>query len=216
VLGREEVYTGSIFSVRVDQVAMPGGGSARREIVDHLRAVGVAAVDRDGRIVMIEQYRHPFRRRLWELPAGLMDVAGEPPLACAQRELVEEVGVTAENWSLLVDLASSPGYCTEAIRVYLATGLAAAVAPPRQHEEAYLKAVCLPLDTAVAATFDGRIVNATAVAGVLAAARVDQAGRGAARLRSADDPWTDGPSTVNTADAIGDAAPIGDGDRTAD
>jgi len=91
----ETVYEGSILALRVDQVRMPGGGTARREVVEHYGAVAVAAVDGDQRVAMVYQYRHPVGRRLWELPAGLLDAAHEDPLATAQRELQEEAGLAA-------------------------------------------------------------------------------------------------------------------------
>lgn len=206
VLASERHFAGKIVTVRVDTVTMPGGGSAHREIVDHLAAVGVVALDEDGSVVLIEQYRHPLRRRLWELPAGLMDIDGESPLGCAQRELQEEVGLAAESWSVLVDLATSPGYCTEAIRVFLATGLSAIDAPDAADEEADLRVIRLPLGGAVAAVADGRIVNATAVAGILAAARAVNASVDPHQgLRPADGAWGDSQALSNAAQVVGSA-----------
>ena len=75
----ETVYVGKIFALRADEVRMPGGGTARREVVEHYGAVAIVALDDDGNVVLIHQYRHPVGRRLWELPAGLLDVGGEPP-----------------------------------------------------------------------------------------------------------------------------------------
>lgn len=210
VLASERRFTGRIASVRVDTVTMPGGGTAEREVVEHLRAVAIVALDDAGRVVLIEQYRHPLRRRLWEIPAGLMDVHGEEPLAAAQRELHEEAGLAADSWSVLVDVASSPGFCTEAVRVYLATGLTDAPAPEAADEEADLRRLELPLADAVTAVLRGDIVNATAVAGLLAASRVVAGGDDAVRaLRPGDDPWTDSPALVAGAGAIGDAPALG-------
>ena len=89
----ETLYVGKIFALRADEVRMPGGGTARREVVEHFGAVAVLALDDDGSVVLIHQYRHPFGRRLWELPAGLLDFSGEPPHQTAARELAEEVGL---------------------------------------------------------------------------------------------------------------------------
>lgn len=212
----EDIFRGSIFSVRVDTVTMPGGGAVSREVVDHLRAVAVVALDDAGQVILIEQYRHPLRSRVWEIPAGLMDIADEPPLLCAQRELAEEVGLAADTWSLLVDLATSPGFTTEAIRVYLATGLRAVDAPERRDEEADMRTVRVPLDHAVMAVMDGRIVNASAVTGLLAADRSlrngDTADEPRIVLRSADDPWTDSPALVNRTGGIGRAPRLGTGE----
>ena len=91
----ETLYTGKIFALRRDQVRMPGGKIATREVVEHYGAVAVVAMDDDDNIAMVYQYRHAFGRRLWELPAGLLDVAGEPPQLTAARELEEEVGLQA-------------------------------------------------------------------------------------------------------------------------
>ncbi len=116
VEGSTDVYAGRVMALRSDQVVMPGGRVATREIVEHPGAVAVAALDADDRIMMIHQYRQAVRRRLWELPAGLLDVAGEDPLLTAQRELAEEAGLAATEWSVLLDLVPSPGFSDESIR----------------------------------------------------------------------------------------------------
>ncbi|MEO5832000.1 MAG: NUDIX hydrolase [Nakamurella sp.] len=170
VVSSETVFHGRIVEVRVDQVRMPGGGVAAREVVAHHRAVAVVALDDAGRVVLIGQYRHPIRRRLWELPAGLLDIEGEQPLAAAARELAEETGLQAHDWQVLVDVVPSPGIMDEGVRIFLARGL---VEIGRQgeiaHEEADLTIVRVPLTEAVAAVFRGDIVNGMAVAGLLAA-----------------------------------------------
>ena len=120
----ETIYVGKIFALRADEVRMPRGNIARREVVEHYGAVAVLAMDDDNNIVMVYQYRHPVGRRLWELPAGLLDLGGEPPHITAARELKEEAGLSAQNWRVLVDLVSAPGFSDESVRVYLATGLA--------------------------------------------------------------------------------------------
>ena len=208
VTDSEQVWAGHIAKVRIDTLVMPGGGTARREVVEHDRAVAVVALDADGDVVLLEQFRHPLRRRLWELPAGLMDFAGESAQVAAARELAEETGLHAANWSVLVDIASSPGFTDEAVRVFLATGLSDI---GRQgeiaDEEADLKIVRVPLAAAVRGIFQGRIVNGSSVSGLLAAAvalgiRTDVS---TASLRTADDPWTDDASTVNQSRLIPDA-----------
>jgi len=192
VRSSQRVFTGAVASVRVDEVEMPGGDVARREVVEHDLAVAVVAVDDLDQVVLIEQYRHPLGHRLWELPAGLMDVAEEPALLAVQRELAEETGLAAARWELLVDVAVSPGFTTEAVRVFLARQLAEVGRQGEiQHEEADLRMARVPLAEAVAAVLDGRIVNASAVAGILAA---DRALAGDHPLRSADEPWTSGPA----------------------
>ncbi|AHH17390.1 ADP-ribose pyrophosphatase [Nocardia nova SH22a] len=192
-VGSRTVYSGAILALRVDEVEMPGGRVAEREVVEHHGAVSVVALDDDGSVVLIDQYRHPVGRRLLELPAGLLDVAGEDPLAAAERELAEETGLAAREWSVLVDLVLSPGFTDEALRIYLATGLSETERPDPENEEADLAVVRMPLDEAVRAALSGRIENATAVAGLLAAATARAQG---APLRSADAPWPGLPTRL--------------------
>ena len=174
VLASETVHEGRIITLVTETVAMPGGGDSVREIVRHIGAVCVAAVDDEGRIVMVRQYRHPVRGYLWELPAGLRDADGEAPLATAKRELAEEAGLAAERWSLLANSYSTPGFCDEEILLFLAEGLSSVDRPEGfvvEHEELDMTVERVPLDDAVQRVFDGDIRNASTVIGLLAAAR---------------------------------------------
>lgn len=195
VLGSQVLYDGAILRLRLDEVAMPGGGSARREVVEHFGAVAILAAEpaEDGtdRITLIHQYRHPVARRLWEIPAGLLDVPGEDPLDAARRELAEEVGLAAERWSVLVDVDSSPGFTDESVRVFLAEQLRRAERPTPRDEEADLTVRTVPLDEAVAMALHGELVNGTAVAAVLALAAAREHG---ITLRTPDAEWVDRPS----------------------
>jgi 8-oxo-dGDP phosphatase len=187
----ETVYTGKIFALRADEVRMPGGNIARREVVEHYGAVGIVALDDQDNIVLVFQYRHPLGRRLWEIPAGLLDIDGEPPHLTAARELAEEAGLAATDWQVLVDLDSTPGFSDESVRVYLATGISEIVRPDAHDEEADMQTQRFPLAEAVQMVFSGEIVNALAVAGILAAHAVRQ---GAAQTRSVDAQWVDKPT----------------------
>lgn len=188
----KDIYVGKVMALRADEVVMPGGGVAVREIVEHPGAVAIAALDADDRLMMIHQYRHAVRRRLWELPAGLLDVRGEDPLVTAQRELTEETGLTAGEWSTLVDLLPSPGFTEESVRVFLARGLTEVGRPPADgDEEADLTARWVSLPVAVRMALSGTIVNSTTVAGVLAAHALAVAPTAA---RPADAPWPDRPT----------------------
>jgi len=187
VVSSERKFEGVVASVRVDEVVMPGGGTAKREVVEHGGAVAIVALDSAGPIdqaadfdvvdtqeaatmvVLIEQYRHPLGRRLWELPAGLMDFEGESGQAAAARELIEETGYAADHWTVLLDVATSPGFTEETVRIFLATGLTDVGRPDSEHEEADLRVVRVPLSVAVESVLAGRIVNVMAVAGILAA-----------------------------------------------
>lgn len=188
----ETLHVGRVFAVRLDQVVMPGGGVARREIVEHPGAVAILPLHDDATVVMINQYRHAVGRRLRELPAGLLDTVGEDPVSTARRELVEEVGCTAQDWSVLVDVVSSPGFSDEAVRVFLARGLTEIGRPAGgDDEEADLSVVRVPLADAVRQVLAGEIVNASTVAGLLAAQAVLA---GIAQPRPVDASWPDRPT----------------------
>jgi 8-oxo-dGDP phosphatase len=170
---------------------MPDGSIAVREVVENYGAVGIVAMDEDDNIAMVYQYRHPLGRRLWELPAGLLDAMGEPPHLTASRELQEEVGLQADRWQVLVDLDSAPGFSDESVRVYLATGLTEVDRPEAHAEEADMTMRWVPIADAARQVFGGEIVNSIAVAGILAAHAVTV---GFAQPRPVDSPWIDKPT----------------------
>jgi ADP-ribose pyrophosphatase len=190
VKSSHDVYSGRVMALRSDQVVMPGGRVATREILEHPGAVAVAALDAEDRLAMILQYRHALGRRLWELPAGLLDVAGEDPAAAAARELTEEAGLTAGAWSVLVDLAPSPGFSDESVRVYLARELTDVGRPDGgDDEEAELELRWVPLAEAVEMVLAGIVVNGVTAAAVLAVQVL-----GGRAGRPIDAPWPDRPT----------------------
>ncbi|CAM3094494.1 NUDIX domain-containing protein [Skermania piniformis] len=205
-LASETVFSGGILALRKDQVMMPGGSVVEREVVEHHSAVAVVAIDDRERVVLIDQYRHPLGRRLLELPAGLLDVPGEDPATAAARELAEETGLAAGRWSVLVDVALSPGFMDETLRVYLAQDLSVTEQPDPEHEEADIITVRLPIDEAVRRTLSGEIENATAVAGLLAFAAVRSGG---ITPRPAGAPWPGRPTAFDTRKAAEAAARAG-------
>ncbi len=190
VIDREQLADGAVVKVRRDQVRMPDGQEVGREVIEHPGAVGILAMDEGGQILLIRQYRHPVGRQLWEIPAGLRDVAGEPPLVTARRELLEEAGHQAAEWQVLADFFTSPGITSERLRVYLARGLTRVPDAEREyvpdHEEAHLRIEWAPLDVVVSRILAGDLHNGVMMVGVLAAfaARQD----GFASLRDADAP----------------------------
>ena len=178
-VSRTERYAGPIFSVYTDQVTMSDGSTVARDVVENRGAVIVVPLDADDRVVLIKQYRHPVRTRLWELPAGLRDVEGEDEAVTAARELAEEVDLTAGRLDLLVDVHTTPGFSNERVRIFLARDLAEV--PPgdrheRHDEEADLEVHRVDLDEAVAMVFRGEITNAAAVIGLLATVQARAAG----------------------------------------
>jgi 8-oxo-dGDP phosphatase len=194
----ETLHTGKIFALRTDHVRMPGGAIATREVVEHFGAVAIVAMDDDGRIPMVYQYRHPLGRRLWELPAGLLDINGEAPHLTAARELREEAGLQAQTWQVLVDLDSTPGFSDESVRVFLATGLTHLARPEAHDEEADMTVRWYPLAEAVQRVFSGQIVNSLAVGGILAAYAVSE---GIAEPRPVTAPWIDKPTAFTARQA---------------
>jgi len=190
VVASAELLRGRLVTVRMDKVRMPDNNVAEREVVLHPGAVAVLALDDAGQVLLIRQYRHPVGRLLWEIPAGLRDVAGEPPWQTARRELLEEAGYRARDWRLLADYFSSPGYSTERLRIFLARDLEFVSEAERdfvpEDEETQLVSAWLPLEEAVRKVFAGDLHNGVAALAILAgyAARSE----GYDRLRPADAP----------------------------
>jgi 8-oxo-dGDP phosphatase len=173
VTGSAELAAGSVVRLRRDTVSMPDGERVGREVVEHPGAVGIVAIDEEGRVLLIRQYRHPVGRELWEIPAGLRDVAGEPLIMTARRELLEEAGYQAADWQVLADFFTSPGISSERLRVYLARGLTRVSEAERgyvpDHEEAHLSVEWAPLDVVVSRVLAGNLHNGVMMVGVLAA-----------------------------------------------
>ena len=200
-LGSELLAQGPIIGLRRDTVAMPGGGSATREILEHFGAAAIVALDEHHRIALIHQYRHAFGQRLWEIPAGLLDLAGETALECAQRELHEETGARAAHWAVLGDIATSPGISDEATRIFLARDIqkadddpaAAAEIGNSGDEEADMQLEWVELADAVGMVCAGEITNASAVTGILLAHQHLQAGT---QLRSVEAPFELRPTAL--------------------
>ena len=190
VVSSTELLSSRVITVRNDTVRFPDNQLAERELVIHPGAVAVLPLDDAFRVLVIRQYRHPVGRLLWEIPAGLRDVAGEPTWATARRELLEEAGYRARDWRVLADYYSSPGYSTERLRIFLARDLE--LVPPAErdfvpeHEEAHLLSAWLPLGEAVRKVFAGDLHNGVAALAILAAYAARS--EGFDRLRPADAP----------------------------
>ncbi|GAA2142407.1 NUDIX hydrolase [Streptomyces synnematoformans] len=189
-------FTGAKTAVRTDDVVMPDGTVARRDYQVHPGSVAVLALDDDDRVLVLNQYRHPVRHKLWEIPAGLLDVPGENPLSAAQRELYEEAHVKADDWRVLVDVYTTPGGCDEAVRVFLARGVTDAEGErfAAEGEELDLTLDRVPVADLLRGVLAGDLHNNCLMLGVLAlqAARADG---GLDALRPANAPWPARPFT---------------------
>ncbi|WP_453984310.1 NUDIX domain-containing protein [Brevibacterium casei] len=193
ITASDEVYRGAVWTIRRETFDLPEAAGLVRDLMAHTGAVAVACVDEEDRLLLVRQYRHPVRARLWEVPAGLLDIPGEDPLTAAKRELAEEADLTAARWEVLSDSALSPGGSSESIRLYLARGLSpvpAADQHERSDEEAGFVYRWVGLDEALTAIGEGRITNAVAQLAILQVSNVlaaEAAGR-TTRTRSLDAP----------------------------
>ncbi|MFE4253745.1 NUDIX domain-containing protein [Streptomyces sp. NPDC056910] len=190
VRATETPFVGNKTSVRTDDVVMPDGSVVRRDYQVHPGSVAVLALDDQGRVLILKQYRHPVRHKLWEIPAGLLDIPGENPLHAAQRELYEEAHVKAEDWRVLTDVYTTPGGCSEAVRIFLARDLSEAEGErfEVEDEEADMELARVPLGELVRGVLAGELHNNCLVVGALALTAV-QAGDGVESLRPAEAPW---------------------------
>lgn len=162
-----EVFNGRVIRVNVERVQLPNGSTATLEIIHHPGGAAIVALDEQGRICLLRQFRHAAGGWIWELPAGKIDNR-EPPLQTAQRELAEEAGMSAEQWRPLGEYLSSPGVFTEVIHLYLATGLRAVARQPEEHEviEVHWK----PFADVLAMARSGELRDGKSLVGVFRAA----------------------------------------------
>ncbi len=210
VVSSEAAFHGMVWDVRRDTVHLDAAGEVTREYVEHPGAVVVLAlrvIDDIEHVVLIRQYRHPVRTVEWELPAGLLDVADEPPWETAARELLEEADLVAGRWDVLIDFFASPGGMSEALRVYLAREVEVSEGEDfsRAGEEAEIRGLWVPLDEAYAAVLGGQLHNPGAVVGIMAAWGARE--RGWSTLRERDVPWPFHPAYGDAGE--GDARPGG-------
>lgn len=190
VAATHERFTGKVWDVASDEVELGDDRVVTRDYVRHTGAVVIVALDDQGRVYLVRQYRHPVGAECWEPPAGLLDVEGESPVDAARRELHEEADLTAATWHTLADYYPSGGGSSEAVRVFLARDLAEVPEDERHDrhdEEADMIGAWVSLADAVEAVLDGRVHASSAAVGLLAADRASRADF--ASLRAADAPW---------------------------
>ena len=160
------LFDGVIVTLKVDKAQLPDGKVATREVVEHPGGVAILALDEENNVTLVQQYRYPFHQVLLELPAGKLDHgAEEDRLLGAKRELSEETGLEAEKWTYLGYTLASPGFCDEALHMYLAQGLTR----KKQHldEDEFLDVVTMPFQQLVEQVMDGTITDAKTVATTL-------------------------------------------------
>lgn len=167
VVDEESIYEGKIVHLHLMRVTLPSGKPGIREIVRHVNASAVVAVDENNNVLLVRQFRAPMGRVTCEIPAGKLDSPQEDPLEAARRELSEETGYQAEHWVKLTDMISSPGFCDEMISIYLATGLTRGAAHPDDDE--FLGLVRMPFDEAIARAQAGEFQDSKTLCGLLLA-----------------------------------------------
>jgi len=169
--GFRVIHLGHIATFAEEDIVSPSGEPLRREMLLHPGSVAVLALNDTNRVAVVHQYRAPFGMRLVEPPAGLLDVAGEAPLAAAKRELAEEAGLAAEDWRVLVDYCPSPGISDEVARLFLARRLSAVPRPDgfaAHGEEVDMGLTWLHIEDALAQVRAGQLHNGALVLGITA------------------------------------------------
>jgi 8-oxo-dGTP pyrophosphatase MutT (NUDIX family) len=168
---KRTVFAGRVITVNLETVDLPNGRRTQLEIVHHPGGAAIVAIDAAGKVCLLRQFRHAAGGWVWELPAGKLE-PGEPPLATAQRELIEEAGVRGEHWHSLGDYLSSPGVFTEVIHLFLATGLVPVRSAPEYDE--LFEVHWIALEDARARALNGELRDGKTVLGLLRACEVWQ------------------------------------------
>lgn len=158
-LNTEQIFTGKVISLQVDEVELPNGKVSKREIIKHPGAVAVIPVNAENKIVLVEQYRKALERTIIEIPAGKLE-KGEEPKLCAERELEEETGYECTNMEWLISFYTSPGFADEIVHLYKATGLAKKENPAATDEDEFVNLVEVTLEEAIQLIKDQKIYDA--------------------------------------------------------
>ena len=168
--GSEEIFDGVILHVYKDTVVLPNGSPALREVIRHVGAVGIVPLTDDGKVIVERQFRYPLNRVITEIPAGKLDSPTEDRLSAAKRELEEETGYTAEEWTCIGDYYPAAAYCDERVTLYLARGLA--IGQRHLDEDEFLNFEAVALETLVEQVMDGTVTDGKTQAAILKTARL--------------------------------------------
>lgn len=163
----EIIYDGKIIKVIKDTVILPDGNTALREVVEHPGGVGVLPITDSGEILLVEQFRYPYKKATLEIPAGKRDSRDEVPLECGKRELSEETGAKAESYTFLGELYPTPGYCGEIIYLFAATGLT--FGKMHTDSDEFLNLKRIPFDEAIELVLSGEIKDSKTQTAILKA-----------------------------------------------
>ena len=167
---RKRVFDGKIIRIDHTKALLPDGTESMREIAVHNGASAIVPVDKDGNVYLVRQYRAPLERVTLEIPAGKLDTPDEDRHLCAVRELKEETGFSAKKWTHLTDMATTPGFCTEVISIYLAEGLESGETDLDDDE--FLNLIKMPLSEAIDMCASGKIGDSKTICGLLLAEKI--------------------------------------------
>ncbi|MDR0288335.1 MAG: NUDIX hydrolase [Clostridiales bacterium] len=167
----ETIFKGRVFTVEKVTVELPNDKRANREIVRHTGGAAIVALDEDNNIYVVRQFRTALNKVILEIPAGKLE-QGEDPYECAKRELLEETGLAAKNMELLLKMNTSPGYCSELLYIYIATGLTQS--NPHYDVDEFLTCEKMPVDSLTDMVYSGEITDGKSIAGILAARKFIQ------------------------------------------
>jgi ADP-ribose pyrophosphatase len=160
----KDIYRGKIFDVAVETITLPNGLTKNREVVRHPGAAAMVPLLDDGHVILVKQYRHAVGRFLWEIPAGTLEPAEDPP-ACAHRELVEEIGYEAARMEKITEILPAPGYTDERIHIFLATGLT--LTEQNLEDDEILDVEVVSLERALEMIRQGEIQDGKSIVGIL-------------------------------------------------
>ena len=162
------LYEGKILNLRIDTVELPSGRQTEREIIEHAGCVAIVPLDADEKVILVRQYRKAAEQLMLEIPAGCIE-SGEQPIDCAKRELAEETKFSAKNWKQIGYFFTSPGFCTEVMYLFLATGLMPDALDADYDEN--IELVYVPITDVYGLISSGEIRDAKSIAGLLMALR---------------------------------------------
>lgn len=162
----QQIYSGKVISLKVDDVSLPNGETGKREIINHPGAVAVIAITENNKILLVEQYRKALERSIVEIPAGKLE-KGEEPIVTARRELEEETGYTSDHFKFIQAFATSPGFADEIIHIYFAEKLKKLDIPAELDEDEFVELMEVSLEEAEAMVADGRIYDAKTAFAIL-------------------------------------------------
>jgi ADP-ribose pyrophosphatase len=169
-------YSGTVFNLVVDEIEYASGNRGIREIAEHAGGAVVVPLLDDGSVLLVNQFRYPVKKNLFELPAGKLD-AGEDPKVCAARELEEETGYTAGTFTKLTAIYTTPGFCNEQLHLYVATNLKKLPSGQRLEEgEMDLTVKAIPIDEAIQMIENQIIVDGKTICGIFLAERQIRSG----------------------------------------